>query len=468
MNLRILALCLLTGSCATTTPSDTPPSETALPLPTRLSAVTVTNGGQRPLLQLDVTGDQRLDANDVAALEHFVAQVSKYVEQAGEDVSIADGLYPGPKKDAPSVFSLVQVTPDGIDLSQVPRDRLEELAVESKWLAAQARIADPFVDELTPGDPQLFGGMFATRLPGYAVDQITPAALCEGLRTFDLTPYQQAGLELAAVFDLDSTVWDGNITDAFLAVLAERNIPKPERNPRLQAFLKTLAGVDPAVIDANTVGQNAQIMLERATNYDLPKDQRVSAKDAFYNIVALLEGLTEAEVAEAARIAYHEGTEVFPPWKERIFFDTQCTMADAVEILLRRGVKPYLLSATLDVLAEEGGRVLGVPEELVLGSVLVRKGGVYTGEVGDSTYYTKGAIVRQWLPAPPLMAFGDSPTSDFPMMLEAWGPAFMINPREKFQVRDDQEAGSRLVAVWFPATVGTAPANSAPQVEGSP
>ena len=115
----------------------------------------------------------------------------------------------------------------------------------------------------------------------------------------------------------------------------------------------------------------------------------------------------------------------------------------------------YLLSATLDVLAWEAGKQFKVPRERVLGSLLEVKDGRYTGRVKDSAYYTKGAIVRQWMSAPPMIVFGDSPSSDFSMMLEAAGVSFMVNPRPKFLVLDEADANSRFVAVWFDSVEAT-------------
>ena len=78
--------------------------------------------------------------------------------------------------------------------------------------------------------------------------------------------------------------------------------------------------------------------------------------------------------------------------------------------------------------------------------------GRYTGEVKESTYYTKAAIVRQWLPAPPFLSFGDSPSSDFRMLLETSGVAFMVNPRPQLLERDVKEARSAMVSLTFDST----------------
>jgi phosphoserine phosphatase len=241
--------------------------------------------------------------------------------------------------------------------------------------------------------------------------------------------------------------------DVFLERLVQDKVPRSEGNPELQKFLKTLGGVDAAAIDKASVVENASLLLERWSNHDLPKSHRAGAKDTFMNIVAMLKGTTVEAAAAAAKRSYTEGSTNFPPWTKRIFADRSgCGMRKVVQVLQKMGVDVYVLSATLDPLAVEGAKMLGVPEDHALGSVLEVADGKYTGKVAASTYYTKGAITRQWLPAPPLFVFGDSPRSDFSMLMEAVGPAFMINARDSFIERDDKEAGSRFVRVGFEAT----------------
>ena len=100
--------------------------------------------------------------------------------------------------------------------------------------------------------------------------------------------------------------------------------------------------------------------------------------------------------------------------------------------------------------------MLGIGQEYRLGSILEVADGRYTGQV-ESTYMLKGPIVRDWLKAPAYLAFGDSATSDIPFMLDAAGPAFMINPGERFKKKDQDKAKGRLVEVRYSGVEGDQP-----------
>lgn len=418
----------------------------------RIRSIDVRSGGERPLEDLDVTGDKRIDEADWSLFEQVATAARVALERAGTRVGPRVALYTGPAKNVSAVFSLITDDAGRLDVSRVPAERLEELMIESRWAAQQARLAT-----LAPGAlDRPFGGVIRGRVPGYDPEEMAPAAVCAALGKLDLAPFESLGLPMTAVFDLDSTVWDGNVTDVFLALLAERKLPKPESNGGLAEFLKTVPGIDPKVVEKNDVSQNAALLLRHHTDRSLPEEQRVDAKDAFYNIVTMLAGLTREQVQPIAKAAFDQGSESLPPWKDRLFADRSgCGMREIIGGLEKRGIRVYLLSATLDILAEEGGRLFGIPPERVLGSVLEIKDGRYTGKVADSTYYIKGSVVRQWLPAPPLFAFGDSPSSDFGMLLESAGLAFMVNPRPRWKELDDSRAGSRLVALVYEATEGT-------------
>ncbi|MBI3179409.1 MAG: haloacid dehalogenase-like hydrolase, partial [Deltaproteobacteria bacterium] len=212
-------------------------------------------------------------------------------------------------------------------------------------------------------------------------------------------------------------------------------------------------GIDAAQVEGNDVVANARLLLERSTDAKLPAEHKISTKDAFYNIVSLLAGMRVEDAEVAARRVYEQGSALYPPWRTHLFADRDgCSMRRIIETLKRRGMRVYLLSAGLDVLSWAAADALDVPRAQALGSLLAVKDGVYTGEVRDSTYTSKGPVIRQWLAAPPILVFGDSPQSDFDMMLEAAAAAFMVNPRPAFQERDDQEAGGRFVAVTFDGT----------------
>jgi hypothetical protein len=45
------------------------------------------------------------------------------------------------------------------------------------------------------------------------------------------------------------------------------------------------------------------------------------------------------------------------------------------------------------------------------------------------------------------------------MLLEAAGASFMVTPRPELTARDEAEAGSRFVALWFDGTEAELPAS---------
>lgn len=401
----------------------------------------------RTLAQLDVNGDGQLNDADAALFESVAdAAISRNAEPWSVDV----GLYNGPPSAAGSVFSVLDWDEKGVKVDQVPVERRRELALEARWAALQVRFAS-FRGPIE-ADSRHFHGVLVDDIPGYHPEVMDPASVCRAIEGFPHASYAAAGLPRIAVFDLDSTVWLGNISDLFLAAMIEQQVIREEANVSLRGFLKTVPGIDASVVDRNSAVDNAQLLFDRATDRSGPAAHRVSPKDAFYNTVGLLRGLTRAEVEAVARMAMERGAGPYPPWKSRLYAHPECGMRRLVEVLQANGFDVYLLSATLDVLAEVGGDHLGVSRSRVLGSVLEQENGFYTGKVKDSTYYAKGAIVRQWLPAPPIFAFGDSPTSDFSMLLEAAGAGFVVNARPRFKERDAKEAGGRLVEMVYRMT----------------
>ncbi len=407
----------------------------------------VSRPGFRTLADLDVDGDGRISNADAVVFENVHREATARLPSASV---MAGGYYQGPAEGQPPVLSLVRENHCHVDLSSVPKGRLAELAIESRWLGLQAQLAAA-EDEVPSAE--LVGGMLRDFVAGFNPDAMEPAAVCGAME--QLASHSYGGLPPVAIFDLDSTLWAGNGTDVFLAALIADNLPRPEANPALQAFLKTVPGVDADAVDAAGVLDNAKLLLRRTIDTTLPAEQRVSPKDAFYNLVLLLKGVRVNDAQRAAHQAIQQGAPPLPAWKERVFADRDgCGSARLVRLLVDHGVEVYLLSATPDVLVQEAGRLFGLPAERVRGSVLEVQDGEYTGRVLDNTYYVKGPITRQWLPAPPLVAFGDSPTSDFAMLLEATGAGFMINPRPSFVQRDLAEAGGRFVSLSFDGTEG--------------
>jgi phosphoserine phosphatase len=439
MTVRLLRLLLAVAFAACVRPS---PDE----LTARLHAV---SDAGRTLAQLDVSGDGKVASDDAEALARLAAAAA---EKAGP-LDVGTGFHLGvPANEAP-VWQRLRVAADGPDLSTLTPARARELAIEARWMSLQARLVAASGGAISA---DAVGGFLRQKLPGYDPSTMNPAAVCAAMSSVkDLVRlYERAGLPPVAIFDVDSTIWAGNGTDVFLATIIERKLPRPEANLALQQFLGTVAGVDAKQVLANDVLANARILFDRSIDLGLPEAERVSSKDSFYNIVQLLRGVSIEDGRAAARQAIEIGAGPYPAWKSRVFADGDgCGMADVLARLANEGVAVYLLSATPEVLVQEAGRLFGIPAERALGSTLEVEAGRYTGRVRENTYYSKGPLTRQWLPAPPIVAFGDSPTSDFAMLLEATAAGFMVNPRPPFLERDTKEAGARLVQLEFDGTL---------------
>lgn len=419
---------------------------------TRLASIRSPAEAHRTFADLDVTGDAIIDARDWTLFDRVATIAAQRLRDRGRDVTLASEFYAGPTGSEPPAFSLLGISGGSVDATGVPENRLAEVLIESRWLAMQSRLAAQAGKR--PPDTKV-GGMLVTSLPGYDADVMEPAAVCNALHALNLDAYKRANLQPTAVFDLDSTLWAGNGTDVLLASVVALGLPLEEANPTLRAFLKSLPDVDPNRIDKAPIGENAKLFLERVLDTSRPVAQRVSDKDAFYNIIALFKGLAITKVREAARFAIEHGAFDLPPWKARVFGDRDgCGTLDLINRLKERGVDVYILSATPDVMVEEAAQLFGITADHVVGSALEVKDGRFTGNVRESTYGIKATVTRQWLTSPPLVGFGDSPRSDFSMLLETTVAGFMVNPRPDFLKRDESEAGGRLVSVSFDGTLG--------------
>jgi phosphoserine phosphatase len=432
---------LLAGAIACARPAQPAPPASAWPL-----AVAMPEGNRR-VGELDVSGNGRVDAADWDAFDRIASAAKARLEREGIDPSVTAGYYQGPAEGKP-VLGLV-VGAD--DVSAVPRERLRELFIEAHWLSVQARLAAAAEAPAT----QTVGGMLARAVPFRGKEAMAPGAVCQLAAGLKLDAYARAGLPATAIYDVDSTVWAGNGTDVFMAALVTLKLLHDEGNDALKAFLVTVPGVDRGAIERGDVHQNAELLYQLAADPGIPEEHRVSNKDSFYTLVGAMRGLTVEEAREAARVAVWQGAHGLPAWKTRILADhTGCTQMRVVKALLSSGVDVYFLSATPQVMVEAAGELFGLARGHSLGSILEIKDGRYTGLVADNSYSIKGAITRQWLPAPPILAAGDSPTSDFPMLLEATGAGFMINPRPAYFKRNATEAFGRLTALVFDGTEG--------------
>lgn len=432
------------GACASTpVPSENTPAQVS---PQALSKLTLNAGADRSLETLDVTGDAVVDESDVVLFESLERAARDELVSRGEpnDISV---FYEGPGEG--DVFAKVLQRGDAFDLSTLKDSHaLRALAIEARWAAKQARLAS-----LNPKGAKTLKDIGSQWFGKLGTERAEPGSLCEMLTTLDAATFDAARLERVALFDLDKTIWKGSIIDPFLSVLIDDALVKPVANERLKKFLSAVPGIDPSVVAANDAVANARILKKHTTDSNLPPEQRISAKDGFFETVALVNGLSRSEATAAARKAIDQGALDTPSMRSLIFDAEGCNSAKLIEQLQTAGFEVYLLSATLDFLAFAAADALGIPADKTIGSPLQVVDGKYTGEVVLSTYGIKGTIVRAWLPSPPFIVFGDSASSDVPMMLESFGAAFMVNPGESM-LKKDAEAGGRFLALEYPGVVG--------------
>ncbi|MDP7037891.1 MAG: hypothetical protein QGI45_01930, partial [Myxococcota bacterium] len=372
--------------CAAATASETK----VLP---RLQTLRPQEANARTLEQLDINGDQKLSHADVDVLSELNVAAQAEADKRGLNCTASGALYEGPKDGTP-VFNKIQRDAHGYALTNLNDEEVRELTIESRWLALQARQA---VGGALKPEAKSFGGSLGQKLPLEEADDLTPIAFCAALDAFNPKAIVGPGFVPTAVFDLDSTIWLGNVTDRFLAKLVEMKMPQAASNPALIEFLKTQPNIDATAVQTNTALQNAQIILRRAADKTLPKPQQLSPKDVFFNIIAMLKGLEVEKVRQVAKEVYESGLKAAPAWRHRVFSDESgCGMRQIVNMLQAKGVQVHVLSATLDVLALEGAQMLGISEDFVQGSRLGMKDGLYTGKLAEGTYYIKGEVVRQW------------------------------------------------------------------------
>lgn len=404
----------------------------------------VESGAARTLRVLDVDSDGRVDSDDV---EHFEG-VARRAERENSVPPGLAGAIGYEARDLEVLFAGLFRGERGCDC-QLPADRAHEVAVEARWAAAQAKIA-----RLADGDERRLGDLGARWFPGVGDDDLAPSRLCLLVDNAELESWGDTGLDKIAVFDIDRTLWRGSIIDTYLAVLIEERVLREEANPRLRSFLKTVPGIDPAAVDAADVLENARLFQRYTRDPTLPDESRINAKDGFFETVALMRGVSRDAARRAAELTVTRGAREMPSMGSQFFRSSSCSVPELIDSLRDAGFEIYLLSATLDVLAHATGAALGIGSEYVVGSPLEIAEDRYTGEVVLSTYTRKGQIARAWLPAPPLLVFGDSARSDVPMMLEAVGVSFMINPDEDMLASDAGLADGRFVAVEFDEVVG--------------
>ena len=400
------AACAHLGQIVPDSDSGSPGSATLVVAPLR---------GGRVFSELDWTGDQRLNEDDLAMMTKALRSLGGAGKKFHKSWLVPTLNRRGELGWTGSHF-------EGLD--QYPLSP-REIRYELEWLIAQTRLALK-AQESSPTDS--LTALLRPRFDRYLRSELNPAELCDTIESWVLSDLRADGFVPSAVFDLDGTLWRGHVIDGFLQILISEGMVRKEANEALIDGLVE-AGIAPRdILEQNTPVDNAALLLNHSRSPEDGGLGGISRKDAFFLTARALRGLTQEEVVKAARRTMEQGAEGIAPWSKRLFAGShQCGAVKLVQTLQKAGVQVVFLSATLAPLVKAAGDLLGVGHKDSLGSELVIKDGYYTGDVA-STYAYKASIVRQHLPNPPILVLGDSARSDFPMMLESVGMVLMVNP----------------------------------------
>ena len=184
--------------------------------------------------------------------------------------------------------------------------------------------------------------------------------------------------------------------------------------------------------------------------HGLRQTKTLSGKDFFHMSVASLRGLTLDEVKSWARHLYEVG-DADGPYKEHVFDKDSKQKASASDLLAAmqaKGITPYVITAGLRILAQEGAEYIGVDPKHFLGAELEVQDGLVTGHSSDVGVIGKDNIVRNDIGTPPLFVFGDSPFTDIPMMKKAILTSFVVHPRPEFAAHA-REAKLKCQRLYF-------------------
>jgi phosphoserine phosphatase len=204
-----------------------------------------------------------------------------------------------------------------------------------------------------------------------------------------------------AVFDADGTLWDGNVGEAFMYVLAAE-------------------GVLPA-----TTGDEYARLFEKS--YDL----------AYAFATRCLAGHPEAWVQERSRAFFASA------WSSRIFPE----MRALLEHLALRGVLSWVASASNRWIIQAGAAELEVPAERVIGMSLEVDGGILSDRLVRPLVNGAGKAeaLRQRLPQLPALAGGNS-VNDLAMLRLATTDALVVSPEAGPDPRTGEDLRAEAVA----------------------
>ena len=223
---------------------------------------------------------------------------------------------------------------------------------------------------------------------------------------------RQARARPTIAFDADSTLWASDVANRLWDYLIAGRLLRPDAAPHIAGVLREQGG-EP-VGDPH---RDMAALLERYAR-GLADERAVVALQA-----TGLAGFTEEEVREVARASFLAGRSTLAG----ACFDG---MPDLVDALRAAGARVVVISGSPQLAVEEAALLYAIPaadvaslrSRVVAGRLTTELDGPLTAGEGKVTVYAR------LCEAPPLAAFGDSP-SDIPLLQSATHLACMVNPR---------------------------------------
>lgn len=253
---------------------------------------------------------------------------------------------------------------------------------------------------------------------------LTVADAVVAIGRLDVAGGMAGGAKAVAAFDLDGTVFKGNIVPAFARLLAHEGGFTPVAGAVFDDALRArgVAAAALAPLDANGKARLVLDMMEDAPGVAAA----VSDGDFFYLMERALAGQRRSDlVATAQRLVNHGGGGV-PAWHTQVHASGGRSMADVVHAARERGLEPIAITLGFDWLAEAAAPLVGIHPSRVFASQSVVSGGVLTG--ATLVQLDKATTLQRVLGGAPMVSFGDSlPDAAMFRMSKLLG--FAVNPK---------------------------------------
>ena len=256
--------------------------------------------------------------------------------------------------------------------------------------------------------------------------KLSPAELVAALRRIDVGPLVRAGIKPTAVLDFDNTLAAGDVLTEFADALSAKAVFPDANADALADILARGTAQKPSDFD----GKSSNAIMELASRKF--HEGELAPPVFFFMVLAAIRGMRIDELTAHAEQLFAHGAPGKPPYKTR-FFDKDGAGSAAIAAALReRGVEPHIITLGLGFVAKVGARYLGIKAEHVHGYELEVIDGRITGRAVDVKLYGKHVACDTYVSRVPLFAFGDSKSTDTPMLARATARAFVVDPKPEF------------------------------------